>query len=346
MAKTYLGIDISEHNENVDWAKVAKKVDFAILRICWVGNNSNQMDIMFEKNYKEAKEAGIKLGAYVYMYSKSTNAAEKGAEWLLQQIKGKSFDLPIYCDMEDPSLQGYSAEALTAITNAFNKKVKSVGYDVGVYANLSWFNNKLNKSVRSYHTWIAHYTSGTNKYKGEYEMWQNSSTGKVDGVKGNVDTNYLYEDIFKKPITVKPVTPTPKPQPTTTYKKWTGYVTTSTLNIRVKPNTNCDILGTYSKGTAVTIEGESGKFYKITFNKKTAYVSKDYISKTKPVTYWTGVVTANTLNVRQKASTSAKILGTLKKGETTKIYGESGNFYKTTYKNQTAYVYKSYIKKK
>lgn len=349
MSKTYFGVDISEHNGTVDWAKVAKKVDFAILRICWVGNNQNKMDTTFEKNYEAAKKAGVKLGAYVYIYSKSTTAAEKGATWVLSKIKGKKFELPIYCDMEDPSITSLSKTALTNITKAFNEVIKKGGYDVGIYSSRYWFDNKLDKSIRKYHTWIAHYTTGTDKYKGEYEMWQNSSKGKVDGVKGNVDTNYLYENIFKKeskPVTH--VTPTPTPSKPA-YKTWTGYVTANSLNVREKPNTNCKVLAIVKTGTAFTIQGESGDFYKTTYNKKTAYVSKKYISKTKPAKtppYQTGIVTANTLNVRAKATTLSKVLGTLKKGKAIKIFGESRNFYKTTYNNQTGYVAKKYIKKR
>ena len=209
VSKTYYGIDISEHNGTVDWAKVAKKVDFAILRICWVGNTQNKMDKLFEKNYAAAKKAGVKLGAYVYIYSKTAAAATKGAEWVLKQIKGKTFELPIYCDMEDPTIAGLGKTKLTAITDAFNAAIKKGGYRVGIYASLDWFRNKLNSTVKKYYTWIAHYTSGTDKYKGEYQMWQNSSKGKVDGVKGNVDTNYLYENIFSVSASTleKPKTP-------------------------------------------------------------------------------------------------------------------------------------------
>ena len=208
MSKTYFGVDISEHNGTVDWTKVAKKVDFAILRIGWVGNTQNKMDKLFEKNYAAAKKAGVKLGAYVYMYTKNALNAKSGAEWILKQIKGKEFELPIYCDMEDPTISKLSKAELTNITIAFNEAIKKGGYVVGTYASRYWFDSKLDKLLRTkYHTWIAHYTSGTNKYKGEYEMWQNSSKGRVDGVSGNVDTNYLYEDIFDKPATTQPVTP-------------------------------------------------------------------------------------------------------------------------------------------
>ena len=232
MSKKYFGVDISEHNGTVDWSKVAKNVDFAILRIGRIGNTQNKMDVKFEENYAAAKKAGVKLGAYVYIYSKSTKAAKAGAEWILKQIKGKDFDMPIYCDMEDSTIAGLGKTTLTAITDAFNEVIRKGGYRVGIYANLDWFKNKLNASVKQYYTWIAHYTSGTDKYKGEYQMWQNSSKGKVNGIKGNVDTNYLYEDIFNKPATTQPVKPTPTAPSVPTYKVGNTYTLQKDLNVR------------------------------------------------------------------------------------------------------------------
>ena len=214
----YFGVDLSKHNGTVDWNTLAKHVDFAIIRIGWCGDTENELDVKFAENYAAAKKAGVKLGGYVYMYTETPAAAEKCASWVLSQIKGKTFELPIYCDMEDESIAKLSKTTLSNIATKFCDKIASGGYAVGIYANKYWFTEKLNKNLRSkYHTWIAHYTSGTDKYKGEFEMWQNSSTGHVDGVKGNVDTNYLYVDIFKKTAAPKPSAPAPKP---TTHK---GY---------------------------------------------------------------------------------------------------------------------------
>lgn len=95
------------------------------------------------------KKAGVKLGAYVYIYSKTAAAATKGAEWVLKQIKGKTFELPIYCDMEDPTIAGLGKTKLTAITDAFNAAIKKGGYRVGIYASLDWFRNKLNSTVKN-----------------------------------------------------------------------------------------------------------------------------------------------------------------------------------------------------
>lgn len=142
-------------------------------------------------------------------------------------------------------------------------------------------------------------------------------------------------------------TTTTTPTKSTSYTKWTGYITASTLNIRSGASTNNSILGTFAKGQAVSIEGEKNNFYQITYKGKIAYISKDYVSKTKPstTTTWTGKTTANTLNIRAKANTSSKILGTYKKGTKVSIYGSSGDFYVIRYNGQTAYISKKYVTK-
>lgn len=195
---SYFGIDVSQHNGTIDWTKAAKKIDFAIIRIGWIGNKNNHtVDTKWETNYKAARAAGVKIGAYVYCYSNSEATAEAGADWAIKQLNGKTLDLPVYIDMEDASISGLGKSKLTTIVKAFNEKIEAAGFWAGVYANKNWFDNYLADGIeKTYTSWIAHYTSGTDKYKGEFDIWQNSSTGKVDGLNGNVDTNYLYRDLF------------------------------------------------------------------------------------------------------------------------------------------------------
>lgn len=197
---SYKGIDVSQHNGTINWTKVAKNVDFAIIRIGWVGNKDNHtLDTKWETNYKNAKAAGVKVGAYVYNYCNSEATAKEGAQWALKQLKGKTLDLPVYFDMEDSSIADLGKTKLTAIVKAFNEVIEGAGFWAGVYANKNWFDNYLENGIeKTYTGWIAHYTSGTDKYKGEFDMWQNSSTGKIDGISGNVDTNYMYRDLISQ----------------------------------------------------------------------------------------------------------------------------------------------------
>lgn len=195
----YFGVDLSEFNGSIDWERLSKHIDFAILRIGWVGNKNNStLDEKFEEYYRSARSAGVKIGAYVYIYSNSEKTAREGAEWAVERLKGKTLDLPVYCDMEDKSIANLGRTKLTAIVNVFNSVIEKHGYWAGVYANRNWYDNYLDKDLRKrYTSWIADYSSGTDKYKGESDMWQNSSTGKVDGISGNVDTDYLYRNLFK-----------------------------------------------------------------------------------------------------------------------------------------------------
>lgn len=205
------GIDVSTFQGNIDWDKVKSQINFAILRLGWIGNKNNHtLDTKFERNYNECKRLGIPVGVYVYNYCNSEETAKEGANWTLQQLNGKSLELPVYLDMEDSSIAGLGKDKLTNICIAYNTIIEQSNLWAGVYANKDWFDNKLNKdTIKSkYTTWIAHYTSGTNKYQGEYDMWQNSSSGKVNGINGNTDTNYMYRDLITEIGNKTPSTPT------------------------------------------------------------------------------------------------------------------------------------------
>lgn len=195
------GIDVSEHNGVINWEVVKKNINFAILRLGWIGNKNNHtMDKQFERNYKECKRLGIPVGVYVYNYCSSEETVKSGANWTVEKLKGKSLELPVYLDMEDNSIAKCGKERLTNICIDFNSIIEQNGFWAGVYANENWFNNNLNKEEikKRYTTWIASYKSGTDCYKGQYDMWQNSSKGQINGINGNVDTNYMYRDLVSE----------------------------------------------------------------------------------------------------------------------------------------------------
>lgn len=223
--KTIKGIDVSKWQGTIDWAKVkASGIDFAILR-CSFGRASSQKDAMFETNYKNAKAAGMPVGAYHYSYATTVEQAKAEAQLCLNTIKGKTFEYPIYFDIEDPSQSSLSKSTISAIIKAFCKTVEEAGYYVGIYANLSWLNTKIDDECKKrYDVWLAQW-SGEPTYTGSFGMWQNSSKGTVPGISGNVDTDVSYKDypsIIKKnglngftKTAAKPAT-TPAAKPATT----------------------------------------------------------------------------------------------------------------------------------
>ena len=199
------GIDVSEFQGFINWDKVkADGIEFAILKL---GNiydyDANYKDSKFETNYKNARAQGIKIGAYIYNYCNTVDTLKEGLEWAIEKLDGKKFDMPIYLDMEDKDIQGETVETLTEQCNEFAKYVKSKGYQVGVYANANWLKNELNPNEfdKDISVWAAQYYKEC-QYTGKYDIWQYTSSGKVDGVSGNCDMNYLYnENIIEESTT-------------------------------------------------------------------------------------------------------------------------------------------------
>ena len=123
--------------------------------------------------------------------------------------------------------------------------------------------------------------------------------------------------------------------------KVTGTVNASSLNIRSGPSTGTASLGQLAKGAVVTLLAQSGDWYKIEYNGVTGYVLKTYITRGAAVQ--TGTVSASSLNVRQKASTTAASLGKLERGAVVTLTAQSGDWYKIKYGDGYGYVLKTYI---
>ena len=191
-------VDISEFQQNIDFNKMKNDGIKAVIIRAGYGREVSQKDNMFESHYKNAKNANLKIGVYWYSYADSVNDAEKEAKACLECIKNKSLDMPIYYDLEDNSQTKLGKAKLTEIAERFCETVKKSGYKAGVYANLNWFNNYLDyKRLKSkYSIWLAQYND---KAELDCDIWQNSSTGKINGYGGNIDTNVIFNDsVFSK----------------------------------------------------------------------------------------------------------------------------------------------------
>lgn len=195
------GIDVSEWQGKIDWEAVKNKVDFAILRLGWVGNKNNHtLDKYFERNYTECKRLGIPVGVYVYCYCNSVETIKQGAEWTIKNLKNKSLDLPVYIDMEDNTIASKGKQVLTDMCIAYNEMIEKAGYWAGVYANKNWFINYLDKEKLGsrFTCWLAQYSNAYTLEMNNIDIWQYSSSGKVDGIVGNVDCNYMYRDLISE----------------------------------------------------------------------------------------------------------------------------------------------------
>jgi GH25 family lysozyme M1 (1,4-beta-N-acetylmuramidase) len=191
---TKQGLDLSYAQTNVDYKKLkAAGIDFVIIRAGY-GRDLSQKDTMFEKHYKGCKDAGIKVGAYWFSYAVSEADAVTEANTCISIIKGKTFEYPIYYDVELQSQFAKGKSFCDSITKAFLSKLESAGYYVGLYTSRYPAQTYFSQSVlNKYALWLAEYGSKLN-YSGTYGMWQNSSTYKVNGINGDVDHDYCYVD--------------------------------------------------------------------------------------------------------------------------------------------------------
>ena len=196
------GIDVSEHQGVIDWAKVAKDgVQFAVIRAGY-GRELSQKDKQFERNYAGAKAAGIQVGAYWYSYANSVERSEQEARACLKVLEGKHFELPIFFDQEyEKSILALSNKTRTDIVLKFLETVKGAGRKVGLYSSTNFITTKLQANrLTEYPLWIAEYGPKLH-YTGKVWAWQYTSKGRVAGIKGNVDCNHGY---FAQPHTASP----------------------------------------------------------------------------------------------------------------------------------------------
>lgn len=169
------GIDLSEFQNNVDYKKLKEQgIEYAILR-CGFGKDSNQKDKMFETHYQGCKNAGIKVGAYLYSYCTAVENAKWEAQNCLNCIDGKQLDLPIFYDLEEQRTANLGRAAVTQIALEFCRIIESKGYKAGVYANLNWFKNYIDVTPiqsEGFKIWLAQW--GVNKPTAnfKYDFWQ------------------------------------------------------------------------------------------------------------------------------------------------------------------------------
>lgn len=192
---TMIGIDVSAWQNDIDFEKVKNdNIEFVMIRIGYGYNKNNEiiLDKKFYENYNKAKEANLKIGLYFYSYAKNTKEAINQADWIVNTINNDKLDLPIAYDFEDwYNINDYNVSLtdLNLIADAFMKRIESHGYKSMLYGSYYYLENiwqTNNKNI-----WLAHYSKKTDY--NNYQIWQLSNTGKVNGINTDVDINILYK---------------------------------------------------------------------------------------------------------------------------------------------------------
>lgn len=200
--KMSYGIDISKHNGKIDFKKVKEAgFEFSFIRIAYRGYGKAgnlKEDEMYKTNLKNAKEAGLKIGAYVFSQAINEEEAMEEAKFAVDLLKGYSLDLPLVYDPE--TIKGDIARTdniggLQFTKNAivFCEEIKKSGFTPAIYSNLVWEDYYYDLSkLQDYDIWYADY-SKIPQTPYNFKYWQFSEVGIVDGVDGLVDLNIMIE---------------------------------------------------------------------------------------------------------------------------------------------------------
>ena len=194
-------IDVSGWQGDIDWAKAkADGVEGAIIRLGY--GEGNNADKKAQRNISECKRLGIPFGIYWYSYADTPSIAkEEGADVVakLKQFGVNPSDLayPVYYDLEKWTWEGHQPptdpNVYNNIVNNWYSALQSAGYkNLGVYSYTSYLQGPL-KHVDIYAktTWVAQYGARMrfDSFPTNSRGWQYTSSGKVDGISGNVDMN-------------------------------------------------------------------------------------------------------------------------------------------------------------
>ena len=204
------GIDISAHNTVSDWAAVkADGVDFVMLRAGYrgygVGTGKMYKDDRFKQYYREAKDAGLLVGAYFFSQAITEEEAVEEAILTAEMLEGCELDFPvaydwemIFHDKDGARTDNVPVDTLTDCVLAFCQNVESFGYQTMVYQykRTALFKYDLPR-MKDIPFWLAEYGDGPT-YVYNYDMWQYSCDGTVAGIDGRVDMNLCFRDYSKE----------------------------------------------------------------------------------------------------------------------------------------------------
>lgn len=207
------GVDISEHNGNVDMNKLKQQgYSFVIIRLGYGGDQTDQDDTMFETNVKKAEAAGLDWGAYIYSYALTVKHAKSEVNHTLRKLRGKHPTMPIAFDWEDDNYKqrnGMPSDAtVREIARTYIKGIYDAGYYPMIYTGYYWLKGAFNDASLFEHCdiWLAQWSTKYDYHDRPIGMWQFGGETNfiespyISGLSGMFDKNYSYKNY---PVIIK-----------------------------------------------------------------------------------------------------------------------------------------------
>lgn len=190
------GIDVSYFQGEIDWPTVAQ----AGTIFAWIKatEGGDRFDPMFGRNFAAAASAGVQRGAYHFYYF--CRPVEDQVAWFIRNVPVDPAALPPALDMEwnplsptcrkRPPREEVLADMrtwLTAIEAHYGKRPV-------IYTTVDFHRDRLEGAFPDYHIWVRSVAGHPSLRYGErkWHFWQHTATGRVAGVRGDVDQNVFY----------------------------------------------------------------------------------------------------------------------------------------------------------
>lgn len=200
------GIDVSAYQGDVNWNQVAASgIEFAMIRVGYRGYGTGKIveDPYARENLRHARLAGLEVGAYFFSQALNEEEVEEEVAFILDIIEDYEITMPVVFDWEYVNDTARTANmdprTLTDLNLYYGELMEKAGYQHMVYFNRSQASTLLYLyELEEYPFWLASYNFRMN-FPYRFEMWQYTSTGRVPGIKGDVDINILLLDQELRP---------------------------------------------------------------------------------------------------------------------------------------------------
>ena len=186
------GIDISAHNGVIDFEKVKNAgYQFAIIKAT---EGTDFKDAMFIDNLRQARQAGLKVGAY-HFFRFDTDGYLQALN-LLHSLRHRKLDFPIAIDIERfGNPDGHQASIIISRLQDMITCLEKEGVDIILYSNKDDYDKYLKGKFDNYPLWICTFTEPEPNLN--WDIWQYSHRGTIDGIKGDVDLNTIKTEFYR-----------------------------------------------------------------------------------------------------------------------------------------------------
>lgn len=201
---SHLGVDLSYHQENVDFAALKESgVEFVMLRCGYRGYSEGGLvkDEKFDEYAAACNEYGIPLGVYFFTQAVSVEEAVREAEFTIDLIREYDISYPVALDTEYVSEKGartnseeIDEDLRSEMCIAFCRKISEAGYYPMIYASENWIRRDLNyEALQEYDFWAPQYLE-ENDFMYDFTIWQYTERGFIKGVDEEVDLDISMVD--------------------------------------------------------------------------------------------------------------------------------------------------------